>query len=77
MVNAQKITLVTIDPDLTYAVSEALTRKYFTIIHRIRLGALPTKSFLHKIGKLDSPNCPTCCLPTTHHAIVQCEAFHL
>ncbi|XP_064486062.1 uncharacterized protein LOC135398606 [Ornithodoros turicata] len=65
-----------IDPELKYSIPVNIKREYTTLIHRIRLGVLPTNSVLFKQGKADSPDCSTCMLPdTTHHVITQCKKF--
>ena len=54
-----------------------LTRAQASILMQLRTGYIPLNYFLHKIGKVDSPTCPTCQTAdeTVHHYLLDCPGF--
>lgn len=55
-----------------------LPRRSSSLLIQLRTGVVPLQSFLHKIGKTDSPLCPSCKKEkeTVRHFILSCPAFN-
>jgi len=61
-------------PTVTYKLRDQLHPRHKDVqIARLRLGHVQLKKYLHKIGQVESPNCPLCNIEEDiHHFILQC-----
>ncbi|XP_064469745.1 uncharacterized protein LOC135384473 [Ornithodoros turicata] len=65
-----------IDPDLATTFPRGLDRRLQTSLHRIRLGALYSKTTLYQMRSSPTPLCTACNTPEdTLHVIMQCPVF--
>jgi ribonuclease HI len=54
-----------------------LERSESSIIYQLRSGHTPLNSYLHRIKKLNSPNCTTCNTPEdVQHFLIKCRRFN-
>ena len=56
--------------------TDDLTRAQVSVLMQLRTGHAPLNTFLHQIGKVDSPCCPAClgADETVHHFLFDCPA---
>ena len=62
---------------LTLISDHRISRKMASLLFQLKVGHVPLNSFLHHIGKVDSPHCPACGerRETTEHFILQCPGY--
>src|SRR5882724_5273091 len=48
-----------------------------SLLIQLRTGHILLQKYLHKIGKVNSPTCPACCIhnETVHHYLLTCPAY--
>jgi hypothetical protein len=58
---------------------EGLPRRQSTIIIQLRMGHIGLNYHLFRIGKANSPNCPSCGfrIETVHHFLMKCPTFEV
>ena len=56
------------------AATNHLSRAETSILMQLHMGHIPLNAFLHRIGRADSPTCPTCqhTDETIHHYLFDC-----
>ncbi|XP_064479301.1 uncharacterized protein LOC135392523 [Ornithodoros turicata] len=68
--------LWSIDPSMDFVATHHCSRQEASIIHRLRLNAARTPLLLCKMGRLQSPKCPTCAVEADiQHLVLDCHRF--
>ena len=65
-------------PSLSYLkLTKSLPRKQTSLLTQLRTEHIPLQVHLHRIGKADSAQCPSCghAKETVHHYLLDCPTY--